>query len=85
MTILQALAILEAAVLECKHRNNDTPEMRAALAFLEPLIQPAWLIPHTASTPSTHLPPGSYHYFDDDFSLYPLAFMQSSKTCFLLS
>jgi hypothetical protein len=33
MTILQALAILEAGVLECKHRNIDTPEMREALNF----------------------------------------------------
>jgi hypothetical protein len=41
MTVLQALAILEAAVLECKHRNIDTPELREALNFLEPHIQPA--------------------------------------------
>ena len=45
MTILQALAILEAGVLECRYRNIDTPEMREALDFLEPHIQPAWLIP----------------------------------------
>jgi hypothetical protein len=45
MTVLQALAILEAGVLECKHRNIDTPEMREALEFLEPHIQPTWLIP----------------------------------------
>jgi hypothetical protein len=45
MTILQALAILEAATLECKTREVDTPELRAALDFLEPHIQPAWLIP----------------------------------------
>ena len=45
MTVLQALAILEASVLECKKRNIDTPEMREALIFLEPHIQPAWLIP----------------------------------------
>ena len=32
-------------MLECKHRNIDTPELREALNFLEPHIQPAWLIP----------------------------------------
>src|SRR5262245_33953357 len=45
MTTLEAVAILEAATLECKKREVDTPELRAALDFLEPLIQPAWLIP----------------------------------------
>ena len=45
MTILEALAILEAAVLECKQRNVDTPEVTEALDFLEPHIRPAWLIP----------------------------------------
>jgi hypothetical protein len=38
MTILEALAILEAGVLECKKKDIDTPEMREALDFLEPLI-----------------------------------------------
>jgi hypothetical protein len=45
MTILEALAVLEAAVLECKKRNIDTPEVRAALDLLEPYIRPTWLIP----------------------------------------
>ena len=45
MTALKALAILEAAVLECKKRDVDTPEIRAALDFLEPYIRPQWLIP----------------------------------------
>ena len=45
MTVLEALLILESAVLECKKREVDTPELRAALDFLEPHIQPAWLIP----------------------------------------
>src|SRR5262245_56217412 len=45
MTVLEALAILEAATLECKKREGDTPELRAALDFLEPHIQPVWLIP----------------------------------------
>ena len=45
MAALEASAILEAATLECKKREVDTPELRAALDFLEPHIQPAWLIP----------------------------------------
>jgi hypothetical protein len=45
MTVLEALAILEAGVLECKKRDVDTPEVRAALDLLEPYIRPAWLIP----------------------------------------
>jgi hypothetical protein len=45
MTALEALAILEAATLECKKREADTPELRTALDLLEPHIQPAWLIP----------------------------------------
>src|SRR5262245_43743565 len=45
MTVLEALAILETATLECKKREVDTPALRAALDFLEPHIQPAWLIP----------------------------------------
>jgi hypothetical protein len=35
MTVLQALAILEAGVLERKKRDIDTPEARAALDLLE--------------------------------------------------
>src|SRR5215510_2542909 len=45
MTVLEALAILEAATLDCKKREVDTPELRAALDLLEPHIQPKWLIP----------------------------------------
>src|SRR4029434_5139643 len=45
MTVLQALAILEAAVLECMKRDVDTPEVKAALDLLEPYIRPAWLVP----------------------------------------
>jgi hypothetical protein len=44
MTVLKALAILEAATLECKKRDIDAPEVHEALAFLEPHIQPEWLI-----------------------------------------
>jgi hypothetical protein len=45
MTVLEALAILESATLECKQRDIDTPEVREALTLLEPHIQPEWLIP----------------------------------------
>lgn len=45
MTVFKALAILEAAVLECKKRDINTPEVTAALDFLEPHNRPAWLIP----------------------------------------
>src|SRR5262245_59730337 len=45
MTVLEALAILEAAVLECKKRNIDTPEVKNALDLLERYIYPKWLIP----------------------------------------
>ena len=45
MTILEALAILEAAVLECKNRNVNTPEVNAALDLLEPYVRPKWIIP----------------------------------------
>ena len=45
MTVLDALAILEAATLECQQRDIYTPEVREALNFLEPRIRPEWLIP----------------------------------------
>src|SRR5262245_25372427 len=45
MKILEALAVLDAATLECKTREVDSPELRAVLDFLEPHIQTAWLIP----------------------------------------
>jgi hypothetical protein len=44
MTVLEALATPESATLECKQRDIDTPEVREALTFLEPHIQPEWLI-----------------------------------------
>ena len=46
MTVLDALAILEAATLECKQRDIYTPAVREALDFLQPRIRPEWLIPH---------------------------------------
>jgi hypothetical protein len=51
MTVLEALAILEAAVLECKKRNINTPEVKDALDLLEPHIQPTWLIPQFRHLP----------------------------------
>jgi hypothetical protein len=45
MTVLDALAILEAATLECKQRDIYTPAVREALDFLQPRIRPGWLIP----------------------------------------
>jgi hypothetical protein len=42
---LEVLAILEAATVECKKRNINTPEVKDALDLLEPHIEPTWLIP----------------------------------------
>ena len=45
MTVLEALAILEAAVLECKKRDINTPEVKNALELLEPYVRPQCIIP----------------------------------------
>src|SRR5215475_10906139 len=45
MTILEALAILEAAVLESKKRNANTAEVKEALDLLERYVWPKWLVP----------------------------------------
>jgi hypothetical protein len=45
MTVLEALAILEAAVLEYKKRGINTPEVKEALDLLEPYVRPEWVIP----------------------------------------
>ena len=45
MTVLETLAILEAAVLECKKRDINTPEVKNALDLLEPYVRPQWIIP----------------------------------------
>src|SRR5215468_6718315 len=45
MTVLAALGILEAAVLECKKRNVNTLEVKEALDLLERYIYQKWLIP----------------------------------------
>ena len=45
MTVLDALSILEAAILECKERDIYKPELNEALNFLQPRIRPEWLIP----------------------------------------
>jgi hypothetical protein len=43
MTVLEALATLESAVLECKQRDVNKPEVKAALDLLEPYIWPKLL------------------------------------------
>ena len=43
MTVLEALATLESAVLECKQRDLNKPEVKAALDLLEPYIWPKLL------------------------------------------
>src|SRR5262245_25214220 len=57
-SLLEDLAILEAAVLECKKRDINTPEVKEALDLLEPYIWPKWMIPefrhHTLQPPLTH-------------------------------
>src|SRR5215510_7080995 len=47
MTVLEALATLESAVLECKKRNVNTPEVKHALDSLESYVWPKWLIPQS--------------------------------------
>jgi hypothetical protein len=45
VTVLEALAILEAAVLECEKRDVNTPAVKEALDFLEPYVRPTWIVP----------------------------------------
>jgi hypothetical protein len=56
VTILEALSIVKAAVLECKKRDINTPQLGATLNLLEPFIRPTWLIPqfrhHALSEPT---------------------------------
>jgi len=42
--VLEALKILEATTIECKMRDIDMPEVRAALDLLAPYCQPAWRV-----------------------------------------
>src|SRR4030095_11150255 len=49
MIVLEALAILEAATLECKKRHVNTSEVKEALDFLEPHVRPEWAIPQFRS------------------------------------
>ena len=44
MTILEALAILESAVLECKQRNVNTTEATTALDLLAPYVRPKLVV-----------------------------------------
>ena len=42
--MLEALKALEEAVLDCKLRSIDTPELHAALDAVEPYVSPAWSV-----------------------------------------
>jgi hypothetical protein len=42
MRVLEALKVLEDAVLDCKKRDIDTSEVREALNRLEPFCAPKW-------------------------------------------
>ena len=44
MRMLEALRILEDATLECKVRNIDMPEVKAALDLLDPYCRPTWFV-----------------------------------------
>src|SRR5262249_55116237 len=44
MTVLEALAILEAATLECKQRNVNTPEAIGALDLLALYVRPKLVV-----------------------------------------
>ncbi len=44
MRVLEALKILEEATLDCKIRDVDTPEVRAALGVLQPYCRPKWRV-----------------------------------------
>jgi len=43
--LLEALKILKDATLDSKKRDIDTPEVRQALALLDPICQPKWTVP----------------------------------------
>jgi hypothetical protein len=45
MIVSEAIAILEAASVECKQTDIFTLEVREALDFLQPHTRPEWLIP----------------------------------------
>ena len=44
MRVLEALKTLEEAVLDCRKRSIDTPELHAALDAVEPYVSPAWSV-----------------------------------------
>ena len=44
MTIFEALAVLESAVLECTKRNVNTPEATAAMDLLAPYVRPKLVV-----------------------------------------
>ena len=55
MTILEALAMLEAATLECKKREIDTPEVRDALTLLESGVADSAIPPQPRRRAGTRL------------------------------
>jgi hypothetical protein len=44
MRVLEALKTLEDAVLDCKLRSIDTPELHAALDAVAPYVSPSWSV-----------------------------------------
>jgi len=42
--VLEALKIFEAATIECKTRDIDTPEVREALDVVAPYCRPEWRV-----------------------------------------
>ena len=44
MTIFEALAVLESAVLECTKRNVNTPVATAAMDLLAPYVKPKLVV-----------------------------------------
>jgi hypothetical protein len=57
--LLAALKILEAATLDSKKRDIDTPEVRQALDLLDRVCQPKWKVAgfrHQLKSHTGHLP-----------------------------
>jgi hypothetical protein len=52
--LLEALKILEAATLDSKKRDIDTPEVRQALDLLDPVCMPKWRVAGFRDQPMPH-------------------------------
>src|SRR5215510_6234786 len=86
MTALEALAILEAAVLECKKRDINTPEVKAALDLLERYIWPKWLISqfrHQRTQVGLVFHKITYSLCTSGGSLVSIAHLLADKLCLL--